>query len=306
MSTSPAAITVPEASTETGAPDPREAGMRLIPAGSFVMGCDEDEANPGDGESPPRWIELDAFWIDAVAVTNDQFADFCEATGYVTEAEEFGWSFVFSGLLPQDHPAPAPLEESGWWRSVEGACWWQPEGTGSRLDGRWEHPVVHVSWRDANAYAQWAGKRLPTEAEWERAARGGIDRAYYPWGDEFASGGEQRCNTWQGLFPIVNSREDGYSGTAPAQSFEPNDFGLYNTVGNTWEWCADWFDPHLALRGEFVNPTGPSDGVERVIRGGSFLSHEAEPFRWEVAARGWSPPDNSTSDVGFRCARDAT
>ncbi len=280
--------------------------MVFVPAGSFVMGCDEDDENPNDGESPPRWVELDAFWIDATAVTNEQFADFVEATGFRTEAEQFGWSFVFGGLLPHGHPAPAPLEDSPWWRVVDSACWWQPEGPGSRLDGRWDHPVVHVSWSDASAYASWAGKRLPTEAEWECAARGGLDRAYYPWGFSFAPDGEQQCNTWQGLFPIINARTDGYSGTAPVDAFEPNEFGLYNTVGNTWEWCADWFDPHLGLRGDFVNPAGPSDGAQRVIRGGSYLTHEAESFRWRVSARGWSTPDSSTSDIGFRCARDAT
>ena len=282
------------------------ATMVLIPAGEFVMGCDEDEGYLGDGESPSRWVELDAFRMDTTAVTNAQFARFVDDSAYVTEAERFGWSYVFAGFLPQDFPQTASVDGAEWWRQVEGAYWRQPEGPHARLDGRWDHPAVHVSWNDASVFAAWAGKRLPTEAEWEKAARGGLPQMTYPWGDEFTPGGVHRCNTWQGMFPIINSRDDGYSGTAPVATYEPNGYGLYNMVGNTWEWCADYFDKDIGLRQDFTNPRGPSFGTHKVIRGGSYLCHDSYCFRYRVSARSLNTPDSSTGNMGFRCAGDVS
>jgi formylglycine-generating enzyme required for sulfatase activity len=172
---------------------------------------------------------------------------------------------------------------------VSGAYWRHPEGPGSDLDGRWDHPVVHVSWHDAVAFCAWADLRLPTEAEWEYAARGGLDQARYPWGDELTPDGEHRCNIWQGRFPVRDTAEDGYSGTAPVNAFEPNGFGLYNVAGNVWEWCADWFDRAQQ---------------NRAMRGGSYLCHESYCNRYRVAARTANSPDTSGGNIGFRCAAD--
>ena len=220
-------------------------GMTRIPGGTFTMGTDDAIGYPADGEGPAREIELGPFWIDTLAVSNERFARFVLATGHVTEAERFGWSFVFAGLLPADFLPTRGVEAAPWWRQVFGAQWRKPEGPHSSLEGRLDHPVVHVSWNDALAYCAWAGKRLPTEAEWERAARGGLEGKRFPWGDEETPGGLHHCNVWQGTFPDRNTADDGYFGTAPVTAFPPNGFGLYNAVGNAWEWCADWFDPTL-------------------------------------------------------------
>ena len=190
-------------------------------------------------------------------MSNERFARFVLATGHVTEAERFGWSFVFAGLLPADFLPTRGVEAAPWWRQVFGAQWRRPEGPHSSLEGRLDHPVVHVSWNDALAYCAWAGKRLPTEAEWERAARGGLEGKRFPWGDEETPGGMHRCNVWQGTFPDRNTADDGFVGTAPVTAFAPNGFGLYNTVGNAWEWCADWFDPTYHASGPRRSPTGP-------------------------------------------------
>lgn len=280
-------------------------GMIHLSGGNFMMGTDDKEGFPADGEGPVREITLDSFYIDATTVTNENFKDFIEDTHYKTDAERFGWSFVFYGLLPevilQSHPQVAA--HAPWWCAINGATWDHPEGKESNLLKRMDHPVVHVSWNDAMAYCQWSGKRLPTEAVWEYAARGGLVQKKFPWGDELTPGGAHRCNIWQGHFPDYNSLEDGYLGTAPAKSFKPNDFGLYNMSGNVWEWCNDWFSPDFHQRDTRVNPQGPSEGNAKVIRGGSFLCHHSYCNRYRVAARTSNTPDSSSSNTGFRCVR---
>lgn len=285
--------------------------MKLIPGGPSLMGGDDPDAFPDDGEGPIREVDLRPFYIDAKAVTNTQFATFVKATGYVTEAERFGWSFVFEGFVAptaRAHVIDATVPGAPWWLGVRDATWRAPEGPGTDVAHRANHPVVHVSWNDAAAFAEWAGKRLPTEAEWEKAARGGLEHATYPWGDEFMPRGRHRCNTWQGSFPARNTGDDGFLRTAPVDAFRPNGFGLFNTSGNVWEWCADWFstDWHSQARPDTrENPTGPADGTARVIRGGSYMCHRSYCNRYRVAARTSNTPDTSTGHTGFRCAAAA-
>jgi formylglycine-generating enzyme len=284
--------------------------MVPIPGGTFRMGTD-DPGFPADGEGPVRTVQLKPFLIDAVAVTNAGFATFATATGYVTDAERLGWSYVFAGFIGQaarGHVIDGTVPDAPWWRAVAGASWRSPEGPGSTIANRQHHPVVHVSWHDAAAYAGWAGKRLPTEAEWEMAARGGLDQARFPWGDELTPGGRHRCNIWQGSFPVRNTGEDGHLGTAPVKAFRPNGFGLYNVAGNVWEWCADRWSAawHTADRPDTrIDPAGPPTGSGRVIRGGSYLCHASYCHRYRVAARTANTPDSSTGHMGFRCAADA-
>jgi formylglycine-generating enzyme len=289
------------AAGRSGAPD--RDGMIALPGGRFLMGAEDADGFAQDGEGPVREVELAPFSIDPATVTNRQFARFVEATGYRTEAEAFGWSFVFYKLLSEEvlETRPQLVVEAPWWCAIPGACWNHPEGAATDLGERLDHPVVHVSWNDAVAYCGWAGKRLPTEAEWEYAARGGLERKRYPWGDDLQPGGEHRCNIWQGRFPDVNTLEDGYLGTAPARSFVPNGYGLYNMAGNVWEWCQDWFSPDFHRGGARSNPTGPAHGTARVMRGGSFLCHSSYCNRYRVAARFHNTPDSSTSNTGFRC-----
>ena len=265
--------------------------MVLLRGGEFLMGCDDADGFPADGEGPVRGVALTPFWIDTVAVSNARFAEFVDATGHVTEAERYGWSFVFAGLLPDDFPDTQGAARAPWWRRVQGACWRHPEGSGSSCDERLDHPVVHVSWRDARAYCRWAGLRLPTEAEWEYAARGGLVQRRLPWGDELEPGGEHRMNVWQGEFPSHNTLEDGHLGTCPVDAFSPNGHGLHNTSGNVWEWCADWFN-------------GGARGEAKVIRGGSYLCHHSYCNRYRVAARSSNTPNSTTGNMGFRCAGD--
>ncbi|MFF3372284.1 formylglycine-generating enzyme family protein [Streptomyces sp. NPDC002680] len=294
-------VVVPSPGLRTGSLD----GMVRLTGGEFLMGTNDTEGFPEDGEGPVRPVRLGAFHIDAHAVSNDRFAEFVDATGYVTEAERIGWSYVFAGFLPAAlrRGAPRP-ERTPWWCGVTDARWDRPEGSGSTLDGRGDHPVVHTSWNDAAAYAVWAGKRLPTEAEWEYAARGGLEQRRYPWGDELDPDGAYRCNIWRGAFPTKNTSADGHRGTAPVDAFEPNGYGLYNTSGNVWEWCADWWtvdhSPGLA-----TNPKGPTRGRDKVIRGGSHLCHRSYCNRYRVAARTANSPDGASGHTGFRCARDA-
>lgn len=277
--------------------------MVEIPEGEFLMGTNSEEGFPADGEGPIRKVAIDSFHIDKYAVTNEEFAEFVEATNYKTEAESFGWSFVFYMFLSEDVSKKVTQNVAGtpWWYVVEDAYWKQPEGPGSSVRGREDHPVVHISWNDADAYAQWSGKRLPTEAEWEYAARGGLEQKIYPWGDELTPAGVHHCNIWQGTFPKENTEADGYKATAPVDAFEPNGYGLYNMSGNVWEWCSDWFTRSLHNKGGRSNPAGPEKGDARVMRGGSYLCHKSYCNRYRVAARSSNTPDSSTGNIGFRC-----
>lgn len=290
-------------------------GQVRIPAGTFWMGDSHGDGYAADGERPVHEVRLSAHLIDAKAVTNAQFAAFVKATAYVTEAERDGVSAVFH-LAVDAAPADILQGAAGvpWWLAVRGADWRHPAGPRSDIADLQNHPVVHVSWRDAQAYCRWAGKRLPTEAEWEHAARGGLDRARYPWGDELGSGGRWRCNIWQGEFPRRNTLEDGYLTTAPVTAFQPNAHGLFNTVGNVWEWCQDAFRAteyaERAGATPVVDPVAaePADvddaQVSRVMRGGSYLCHDSYCNRYRVAARSSNTAESSSGNIGFRCAND--
>nr|WP_268240350.1 formylglycine-generating enzyme family protein [Saccharopolyspora subtropica] len=275
-----------------------------LPGGTFQMGTEDTDGFPADGEGPVRPVALSPFRIAVHTVTNAQFGEFVAATGYVTDAERFGWSYVFAGFLPRALRKVSPRpQQTPWWCGVEGACWRAPEGPGSTVADRADHPVVHVSWHDAVAYCRWSGTRLPTEAEWEYAARGGLSGRRFPWGDELTPGGQHRCNIWQGQFPVKNTAEDGYRGTAPVDAFEPNGFGLYNVAGNVWEWCSDWWGTEHGSS-LVTDPTGPADGSAKVMRGGSYLCHASYCNRYRVAARTSNTPDSSSGNIGFRVVAD--
>ncbi|MDR7300285.1 formylglycine-generating enzyme family protein [Haloactinomyces albus] len=280
-------------------------GMVLLDGGDFLMGSEDSRAYPDDGEGPVRPVTLDPFWISATAVSNADFAAFVGSTGYRTEAERFGWSFVFGGLLPDDFPPTQGVAAAPWWRVVEGSDWAHPEGGQSDVRTRQDHPVVHVTWADAKAYCEWAGLRLPTEAEWEYAARAGLQGCAFPWGDELEPDGRHRMNVWQGTFPQHNTRADGWYGTCPVAQFPANAYGLYNMTGNIWEWCHDWFDDTVPSRKPRTNPRGPAHGTRRIARGGSYLCHESYCRRYRVSARQGITPDTSIGNTGFRCARNA-
>ena len=271
--------------------------MVALAGGRCTLGSDDALAYHEDGEGT-REVELSAFRIDACAVVNDRFAEFIAATSYVTEAERFGWSFVFGGLLPDDFPPTRGVAAAPWWRQVEGADWRHPEGPQSDLDGRADHPVVHTSWNDAAAFCAWAGVRLPTEAEWEFAARGGLEGKAFPWGDELEPGGEHRMNVWQGDFPRHNTRADGYLGTSPVDAFTPNGYGLYDATGNVWEWTADWYGPYPDAAQ--TDPQGAPTGTSRVSRGGGWTSGGEETAR--ATDRDWLDPEIREATLGFRCA----
>jgi formylglycine-generating enzyme required for sulfatase activity len=273
-------------------------------------------------------VHLDGFWIDRTEVTNEEFAKFIRATGYKTVAERKPAAKDFPGAPPENlvpgavvfvPPAHTVSKRSHycWWRYVAGANWRHPEGPASSIDGQSKHPVVEVAWEDANAYAKWAGKRLPTEAEFEYAARGGLDRKWFSWGDELKPGGKWQANIWQGTFPYENTAEDGFAATAPVSSYPPNGYGLYDMAGNVWEWCADWYRPdyYQTSVNEKVdsNPKGPKDSFDptepsqpkRVQRGGSFLCTDQYCARYLVGARGKGEPSSGCSNVGFRCVKDS-
>ena len=304
-------------------------GMVWIPGGEFVMGTARE--TPNRNEQPAHPVRVDGFYMDETEVTNAQFRAFVEATGYLTTAEVAPDWEQMKLQLPPDTPRPPPEKlVSGalvftsprgptssddiaqFWIWTPGACWRHPEGPGSDIEGRESHPVVHVSWMDANAYAKWAGKRLPTEAEWEYACRGGLAAKRFPWGDEpLAETDGKRANIWQGDFPHRNTRADGWERTAPVKSYPPNGYGLYDMGGNVWEWCSDWYraDAYLALHGTAVNPRGPDtfwDPAEplapkRVTRGGSFLCHTTTCESYRPAARRGTEVETGMSHIGFRC-----
>ncbi|WP_081882124.1 formylglycine-generating enzyme family protein [Cryobacterium sp. MLB-32] len=270
-----------------------------VPAQYFLMGDSTDAGNPGDGEGPAHEVWVDAFQIDATTVTNSAFARFVAESGYRTEAETFGYSAVFHLALaadPEDVLGQPP--QIPWWLGVRGADWQHPGGPLSTLDGRGEHPAVHVSWSDAAAYCVWAGRRLPTEAEWECASRGGLRGKVFPWGNDW--GDRFRCNTWQGVFPTLNTVDDGWLTTAPVREYSPNPYGLWQSVGNVWEWCSDWWDEDYYAQSPVRNPTGPRDGAQRAMRGGSFLCHDSYCNRYRNSARASNTPDSSAANIGFR------
>lgn len=306
-------------------------GMVLIPAGTLSMGGDNRQADPN--EFPKHPVQIDSFWMDATEVTNRQFQAFVEATGYITVAERpIDWETMKATLPPgtpkppdsllqpgalvfQSTDQPVSLDDvSQWWRWTIGANWRHPEGPGSTIEDKMDHPVVQIAWEDAEAYARWVGKRLPTEAEWEWAARGGLEDMVYPWGNDPANEGEPKANFWQGVFPYQNSTKDGYFLTAPVKSFPPNGYGLYDMAGNVWEWCSDWFDFDFYKRSASSqsNTAGPAQPYnpyapyqkEKVLRGGSFLCNDDYCSGYRNARRMGSSPDTGLNHTGFRCAKN--
>ncbi|WP_121616486.1 formylglycine-generating enzyme family protein [Virgibacillus halodenitrificans] len=274
--------------------------MVYLSGGEFLMGTEDRDGFSADDEGPIRKVNVKPFYIDKTSVSNREFTQFIDETGYKTDAEKYGWSFVFYKFLSEEQQRKFQQPQgTPWWFAVEKAYWYQPVGEGSGVEDRMEHPVIHVSWNDAKAFCDWAGKRLPTEKEWEFAARGGLEQKKYVWGDELHPNGEHYCNIWQGDFPRTNTEEDGYLGTAPVESFPPNGYGLYNMAGNVWEWCSNWFDKSLNLSPK-VDPQAP-----KAMRGGSYLCHYSYCNRYRVAARSSNTMDSSTGNLGFRCARDA-
>ena len=303
--------------------EPPFKNMRQIPGGTFLMGSDHHYPE----EAPAHKVRVDGFWMDARTVTNREFADFVEATGYVTLAER--------PANPDDYPGAKPelLAPSSvvfikpkirvdlsnhfkWWAYVSGANWRHPRGPASSIKGLSEHPVVHVAYEDAEAFAKWAGKELPTEAEWEFAARGGLDSAEFVWGDELTPGGKHMANTFQGEFPWQNKVEDGYEWTSPVAAFPPNHYGLFDMAGNVWQWTIDWYQEHHKIdspcctlhnprggkREQSIDPSQPEITIPRkVMKGGSFLCAPNYCQRYRPAARMAQPVDTSTCHVGFRC-----
>lgn len=276
--------------------------MVALPGGWFRMGA-EDGPHPEDGEGPARQVFVDPFSIAATAVTVDEFARFVAATGYRTLAERIGTSFVFHAFCDAEARFPAPAQ-APWWRQVPGACWHMPDGPGGQRRHKADHPVTHIAMEDAQAFCRWSGTRLPTEAEWEHAARGGLDGQPFPWGDTLEPEGEHRCNVWQGDFPDHDTAEDGFSGTAPAMSFPPNRWQLYNMTGNVWEWVADRFTTLHSPR-PVRNPRGPLNGSHFVAKGGSYLCHVSYCARYRTSSRQGLLPNTSTGNLGFRVARAA-
>ncbi len=313
----------PEAVTNS-APKPADMswtnGMVWIPSGTFTMGSENGQTD----EKPVRQISVDGFWIDKTEVTNEEFERFVKATGYVTVAERKPDPKDFPGADPamlvagsivfQPPPGEVPLNNYyAWWTYIPGANWRHPEGPGSNLQGREKHPVVQVSFFDAEAYCKWAGKRLPTEAEWEFAARGGLSGKMYGWGDEQTPAGKWVANIWQGKFPNENSLDDGFRTTAPVGSYPANGYGLVDMSGNVWEWCADWYGANVYANMPAKNPQGVSiaesndenePGVpKRVQRGGSYLCADTYCTGYRPSARMKNTPDSATSHTGFRCVR---
>ena len=304
--------------------------MVLIPGGVVSMGGD------GDGwkdEFPKHKVEIDSFWMDINEVTNNQFLEFVNSTGYITTAERnIDWNQIKKDLPPNtpkpddSYLVPSSLvffptsgavnlnDVSQWWKFINGANWRQPQGPVSNIDGKGNHPVVHVSWYDAIAYCEWAGSRLPTEAEWEYASRGGIIDATFSWGNEDLDEGKLKANTWNGNFPYYNSKDDGFIYTADVRSFEPNGYGLFDMSGNVWEWCSDWYDENYYYSVSeilSINPQGPPKSYDsnepyaqkKVSRGGSFLCHKSYCTGYRNSMRMKSTPDTSSMHTGFRTVR---
>lgn len=267
------------------------------------MGDAFGEGYPADGEGPVHEVEVGPFSIDVTTVTVAEFGRFVGETRYRTEAEIFGNSAVFHLAVQAEPEDILGTYGSPWWLGVRGADWRHPDGPKSGIDQRQDHPVVHVSHNDALAYCRWAGRQLPTEAEWEYAARGGRERLRFPWGNELEEGGVHRANVWQGRFPDENSRADGWLTTAPAHHFEPNGFGLHQMIGNVWEFCDDWFSPRTYAQSSRRDPRGPATGTRKVLRGGSYLCHHSYCSRYRVAARSSNTPDSSTANMGFRTVK---
>lgn len=311
--------------------DTSVAGMVLIKGGTFDMGGDNNQAS--SDEYPKHKVKLDAFYMDQNEVTNAQFKKFVDATGYISTSERKPDWEELKKSVPPGTPKPAdsllvaaslvfkpskgPVDLGNyaqWWNWVKGADWKHPEGPSSNLNGKENYPVVQVSWDDAMAYCKWAGKRLPTEAEWEFAARGGLTDNIYPWGNEHVNAGKPKANSWEGKFPYFNEQKDGYVTLAPVRSYAANGYGLYDMAGNVWEWCKDWYDYNYykTLEGTTtVNPTGPSKSFDpeetftpkRSLRGGSFLCNDAYCSGYRVARRMKSSPDTGLEHTGFRCVR---
>ena len=283
----PRVSTVDESVGKTGS----ASGSQFIRLddGSFLMGSEDSDSRPEDGEGPVRPVEVGRFEISPTTVTNKLFQSFIDDTGYVTTAEQYGWSFVFRPFVSQSKKRRSATEVSlaPWWLAVSKASWRKPEGLGSSLRDRMDHPVVHVSWHDANRFCEWANCRLPTEVEWEYAARGGLEAQRFPWGNQLTPDGVHQCNIWQGRFPSLNTCEDGFVGTAPVETYEPNGYGLFQMSGNVWEWTAD-----AVNSGRYV------------LKGGSYLCHQSYCNRYRVAARYFNDAETSTGNCGFRCVSD--
>ena len=319
---------------DTEPPGLAPEGMVWIPGGEFSMGCEDPRGMMCGGSDamadarPIHRVHVNSFWMDETEVTNEQFEKFVKATGYITiaeqtpKAEEFpqvrSERLVAGSLVFTPASSPVPLDDYlQWWRYEKGANWRHPEGTNSNINGREKHPVVHIAYGDAVAYAKWAGKRLPTEAEWEFAARGGLSGKVYAWGNDLRPDGKSMANTFQGRFPVKDTGEDGFAGIAPVKSFPPNGYGLYDVAGNVWEWCSDWYRAdyysELAAQGGVArNPQGPTRSLDpdaptenkRVQRGGSFLCTDQYCARYMVGTRGKGEVATGSNHVGFRCVRE--
>lgn len=296
---------LPAAAGSSFTDEGKRAATVLVKGGETFIGTDVPVIS-ADGEGPERKVLLRDFLLEIETVTASRFAEFIEATGHVTESERFGMSAVFSPLLKDKGVVTGGVVNTPWWTRLDGATWKEPEGPGSSINDRLDHPVTHVSWNDAVAFAAWVGGRLPSEAEWEHAARGGNHRRRYPWGDDEPTDETVFCNIWQGQFPGHNTLKDGYFGTAPARSFEPNELGFFNLSGNVWEWMADPFKVRSLSKAAKLRNEQARKSADKVLKGGSFLCHKSYCYRYRIAARMGLSPDSAASNTGFRVAYDVS